>query len=89
MDKNTYIVKIGGCDDHTTFRIDADEKELGFLLKVAELSQKTSTYGCMPSMYIYHNRELEIDSWNEDDTEQERLHAEYEFGKEIRKIDRL
>lgn len=87
MYKNTYIIKIDGCDDHTTFRIDADEKELGFLLKVAELSQKTSTYGYMPSMHIYHNRELEIDSWNEDDTEQERLHAEYEFGEEIRKID--
>lgn len=41
----------------------------------------------MPSMHIYHNQEIEIGSWNEDDTEQERLHAEYDFGEEIRKVD--
>ena len=46
-------VNIEGCDDTTSFNIEADNIELAFLKKLCALSEETSTYGCMPVMKVY------------------------------------
>ena len=52
MDKKTYIITLEGCDDETVFKMDLTEGEAILLEKVAAKANETSTYGCMPRMYI-------------------------------------
>lgn len=51
-EKQTYEICLNGCDDDTTFKMDLTESEYHFLSRVSELANKTSTYGCMPRLYV-------------------------------------
>jgi hypothetical protein len=51
-EKQTYEICLNGCDDDTTFKMDLTESEYQFLLRVSELANETSTYGCMPRLYV-------------------------------------
>jgi hypothetical protein len=48
----TYWVLLQGCDDSTGFPMDLNPNEFGLLLRVAKLSEETSTYGCQPTMSV-------------------------------------
>ena len=50
--KQKYEITLNGCDDDTTFVMELSEPEYLFLSRVSELANKTSTYGCMPRMYV-------------------------------------
>ena len=50
--KQKCFVSIDGCDDSTQFEIDLSESEYEFLKRIAEISEETSTYGCMPTMTV-------------------------------------
>lgn len=52
MEINKYIINIVGCDDETTFVMELTDYEASIILEVARKSQSTSTYDCMPKMYI-------------------------------------
>lgn len=56
--KKKYIIELIGCDDTTSFEMELTQEELNLLTRVSELSKETSTYGCMPTMWI---EELEND----------------------------
>ena len=50
--KKTYVITLEGCDYETVFKMDLTEGEAILLEKVAAKANETSTYGCMPRMYI-------------------------------------
>ena len=52
IEKKLYRINLEGCDDETIFEMELTESEYQFLLKVAEKANETSTYGCMPRMYV-------------------------------------
>ena len=52
MKKKTYIITLEGCDDETVFEMDLTEEEKILLQNVAAKANETSTYGCMPRMYV-------------------------------------
>ena len=62
--KKTYIITLAGCDDETVFKMDLTEGEAILLEKVAAKANETSTYGCMPRMYV---EECEEDEESEED----------------------
>ena len=57
--KKTYVITLEGCDDETVFKMDLTEGEAILLEKVAAKANETSTYGCMPRMYIEESDESE------------------------------
>ena len=50
--KNTYTISLVGCDDQTDFEMELTDEEHSLLKKVADKANETSTYDCMPRMYI-------------------------------------
>lgn len=50
--KKTYVITLEGCDDETAFKMDLTEREAILLENVAAKANETSTYGCMPRMYV-------------------------------------
>lgn len=48
----TYKIKLEGCDDETEFDMQLTEEEFNLLKRVSEKANETSTYRCMPRMYI-------------------------------------
>lgn len=52
MNKVKYIINIEGCDDETTFVMELTNEELELVREICKKSQETSTYCCMPRMYI-------------------------------------
>lgn len=38
------------CDDSTTINIEIKENDLELINRICELSEKASTYGCMPTI---------------------------------------
>lgn len=50
--KHTYEIILIGCDDTTSFEMELTDEEAALIERVCELSDKTSTYGCMPTMDI-------------------------------------
>lgn len=50
LHKQTYWIKLEGCDDSTGFQMDLNPNEFELLLRVAKLSSETSMYGCQPVM---------------------------------------
>ena len=50
--KSTHHIELSGCDDSTGFDMELSKSELDLLIKVAEKANRTSTYGCMPVIYI-------------------------------------
>ena len=65
MSKFQVHVSLHGCDDNTCFDLEVDEKEHDFLKKVAEISVKTSTYGCMPRLQVEKSK-ADCDSYHEE-----------------------
>ena len=51
-EKHLYVIDLNGCDDSTIFEMELTEQEYEFLSKVSELANKTSTYQCMPRLYV-------------------------------------
>ena len=47
-----YKITLEGCDDSTIFEMDLTPDEHAVLERVAKKANETSTYGCMPRMYI-------------------------------------
>jgi len=47
-----YNINISGCDDSTKFSIELTEDQASFLRVIADLSEKTSTYGCQPVLHM-------------------------------------
>lgn len=60
-----YKIELCGCDDHTSFIEEITDEENDFLVKIAIKANKTSTYGCMPTMHIYEIPKSEIDKMKE------------------------
>ena len=63
--KKLYIIRLRGCDDETIFKMELDEKELQLVQEICKKSQETSTYGCMPEMFVYD--ENNVPDWLKDD----------------------
>lgn len=57
--KKTYVITLEGCDDETVFKMELTEGEAILLEKVAAKANETSTYGCMPRMYVEESEEDE------------------------------
>ena len=47
-----YKVSVDGCDDSTVVEMELSELELDFLKRFVKLVNETSTYGCMPTIYL-------------------------------------
>lgn len=45
-------ISLDGCDSSTVVVMDVTESEYIFLEKLSELTEKTSTYTCMPVLYV-------------------------------------
>lgn len=43
---------LNGCDDETVFEMDVTEAEYDLLDRVSKKANETSTYTCMPRMYV-------------------------------------
>lgn len=52
MKKKTYVIVLEGCDDETIFEMDLTDEDVILLKNVAAKANDTSTYGCMPRMYV-------------------------------------
>ena len=50
--KQEHVVWLNGCDDDTVFTMEMTNNEYEFLKRVSELANETSTYGCMPRMFV-------------------------------------
>lgn len=70
-----YTIELCGCDDSTGFRTELSESEAALLQRIAEMSKKTSTYGCMPTMKVNLEVKPEFYDWY---TEEE-YEKEYPF----------
>lgn len=51
-EKKLYSIDLDGCDDYTHFEMELTTQEYGLLERVSKLANETSTYGCMPRMYV-------------------------------------
>lgn len=51
-EKKLYSIDLEGCDDETTFEMELTTQEHLLLERVSKLANETSTYGCMPRMYV-------------------------------------
>lgn len=52
MNKKLYEITLNGCDDETVFEMELTDVEYGLLQRVSEKANETSTYCCMPRMYV-------------------------------------
>ena len=50
--KQEHEILLNGCDDDTIFTMEMTNNEYEFLKRVAELANKTSTYSCMPRLFV-------------------------------------
>lgn len=50
--KQEHEVWLNGCDDDTIFTMEMTNNEYEFLKRVSELANETSTYGCMPRLFL-------------------------------------
>ena len=48
-------ITLSGCDDRTTFNLEVTDEELDILKRVSIMSEKESSYGCMPIMKVSLN----------------------------------
>ena len=53
MDRKVYVISLVGCDDETVFEVDLTEEEANLVTKIADKANETSTYQCMPGMFIH------------------------------------
>lgn len=45
-------INLVGCDDSTYVEMDLADEEVALLRRISEAINKTSTYNCMPKMYV-------------------------------------
>lgn len=50
--KQEHEVWLNGCDDDTIFTMEMTNSEYEFIKRVSELANETSTYHCMPRLYL-------------------------------------
>ena len=50
--KKAYRISLVGCDDETVFKMELTDEEYKLLKKVSDTANSTSTYNCMPRMYV-------------------------------------
>lgn len=50
--RSKYEIDLEGCDDSTVFEMMLSDSEYQTLLKVSKKANDTSTYTCMPRMYV-------------------------------------
>lgn len=50
--KQEHEVWLNGCDDDTIFTMEMTNNEYEFLKRVSELANETSTYHCMPRLFL-------------------------------------
>ena len=50
--KQEHEVWLNGCDDDTIFTMEMTNNEYEFLKRVSELANETSTYRCMPRLFL-------------------------------------
>ena len=51
-EKKRYVVTVSGCDDSTSIEKDLTKEQFVFLSNIALKITKTSSYACMPKMYV-------------------------------------
>ena len=71
-----YHIKVSGCDDKTEIIIDLTDDQAAFVKHLSKCITETSTYGCMPRMYVQPLEEYEKESCDSDEEWTERLAAE-------------
>lgn len=47
-----YKISLWGCDDYTQFTMELTDQEADLIKRVADKSEATSSYGCMPTLTI-------------------------------------
>jgi len=47
-----YKISVDGCDDSTVFEKAMTKEQLKFLMSIAIQCNKTSEYGCMPTIKV-------------------------------------
>ena len=70
-----YLISLRGCHDTTYMLMDLEQEEVKTLEKVEKLSIQTSSYGCMPTLYI--------DKFNKEEHDYELREIEYQKQKKI------
>lgn len=65
---NLYLIRNCGCDDTTVGLVRMTEEQLKFFKDTIENLNKNSTYGCMPTIYVYKiDEDLVREATDEDD----------------------
>ena len=63
-----YFIRNCGCDDETRGLARLTDEQFDFLKKIIENLNKNSTYGCMPTMYVYKiDEDMVKEATDEDD----------------------
>lgn len=52
VEKDRYTITLDGCDDSTVFEMLLTDEEYELLKRVSKKANETSTYGCMPRMFV-------------------------------------
>lgn len=60
-----YLINCSGCDDSTQITIDLTDKQFAFVKYLADQITETSTYGCMPRLYV--DKLDEVEEWTLND----------------------
>jgi len=50
--KKKYKISLDGCDDSTYIKIELTDTQYKLIKKIADESEKASSYGCEPTMTI-------------------------------------
>ena len=53
-----YLIVNRGCDDETSFEIELDNNQLQLILKFCKLNNKSSRYGCQPTISVYDDYKI-------------------------------
>ena len=53
----SYLIRVMGCDDTTSFYMQLTDIEAALVKRVAIKCTETSSYGCMPTMMIQEQEE--------------------------------
>ena len=79
---NLYYIRNVGCDDETVGLVRLTDEQLDFLKPIIENLNKNSTYGCMPTMYVYKIDEDMIREATDEEREDRMDRIMYLEGKE-------
>ena len=77
-----YFIANCGCDDHTDFIIELDDKELQTIIKFCDENNKVADYQCKPEIYVFEYEENKKCFYDYDDDK--RLNKDFiELKKEV------